>query len=151
MVLLGGTDPIDAAESGDVKSCLLFHVNRESLTPNGESALRDKGIVVVPHLLLCSIEALAADSLADPEVSRRLAAADPDEGQAAADLRSDWRQKLLASWERVLARTKEEQCTAHEAAVRIAAEGLVQTSRGRLTPPPEPNSHQEDTADPITA
>jgi hypothetical protein len=151
MVLLGGTDPIDAAASRDVKSCLLFHVNRESLTPDGESALRDKGIVVVPNLLLCSIEVLAADSLADPDVSRSLASAGTEDRQAGADLRSSWRQKLLASWERVLARTKEEQCTAHEAVVRIAAEGLVQASRGRLEPPSESLPPQEDTSDSVTA
>lgn len=133
IVLLGGSDPIDAPESADIKSCLVFHVNRESLTPSGERALRDKGIVVVPHLLICSIEALAADSLSDPDTAGRLAHSSADELAALGpELRTHWRQRLLAAWESILAKTKEEQCSAHEAAVRIAAEGLVRISRARL-------------------
>jgi hypothetical protein len=132
-VLLGGTEPIDTLNSADVKSCLLFQVNRETLTPGGENALREKGIVVVPHLLLCSIEVLAADSLADDDLSLSIAQSGTEElSTLGAELRSGWRQRLLAAWERVLARTKEEQCGAREAAVRIAAEALVQASRGRL-------------------
>jgi hypothetical protein len=139
---LGGSDPISEADTADIKSCLLFHVNRESLTPQGENALRAKGIVVVPHILLCSIEVLAADSLSDPDISSRVENSNPDELAAlGAELRSVWRHRLLAAWERVLARTKEEQCSAHAAAVRIAAEGLIQTSRTRFaaaaTLPPE--------------
>lgn len=153
IVLLGGTDPIDEDRSGDVKSCLLFHVNRESLTPGGETALREKGIVVVPHLLLCSIEVLAADSLSEEDIARNIANCDSDQLEdLGAELRSSWRHRLLAVWERVLATTKEEQCSAHEAAVRIAAEELVQISRGRiespstLLPAEEPSSSMPETS-----
>ncbi len=153
MVLLGGGEPITSERAPDIKSCLLFHLHRESLTAEGETALRARGIVVVPRILLCSIEELAADSLADPSSSKAIAAAQPQEAEEAAlKLRSAWRQKLLGAWERILAKTKEEQCTAHHAAVRLAAQCMIDQSKRRLSASATPRtSSPEPPAPPAEA
>lgn len=147
LILLGGSEPITAEGASAIKSCLLFHVHRESLTSEGEKALREKGIVVVPHLVLCSMEILAADSLAAPGAAARLTQLTADDfAEAEQELRSGWRHRLLAAWDRVLAKTKEEQCSAHEAVVRLAASGLVQFSRNRLDIAQFPPNASEDPA-----
>jgi glutamate dehydrogenase/leucine dehydrogenase len=133
IVLLGGGEAITPDRAGEIKSCLLFHLHRESLTADGETALRARGIVVVPRLLLCSVEELAADSLSDPAEAAAIEAAAPQElEERAQKLRSTWRQKLLAAWERILAKTKEEQCSAHHAAVRLSAQCLIEHAKRRL-------------------
>jgi hypothetical protein len=139
IILLGGGDPITSDRTADVKSCLLFHLHRESLTADGETALRARGIVVVPRLLLCSIEELAATSLADLSLSTAIAAAEPQElEEMTHKLRSSWRQRLLAAWERILAKTKEEQCSAHHAAVRLSSQCLIEHGKRRLRAAEEP-------------
>ncbi len=135
LILLGGA-PIAPEAIPEIKSCLIFHLHREGLTPESENALRDRGIVVVPRLLLSSIEELAADALSHDDLCRTLSSLDPPEAdEAGRRLQKEWRQHLLASWERILAKTKEEQCTAHAAALRIGSEALIKASRLRLSAP----------------
>ncbi len=144
VVLLGGNDKLTAESAGEIKSSLAFHVHRESLTSEGEKALRNRGTVVVPRLLLRSVEELAAHSLSDPALSHALTSSDEHTvGELTEQTRGEWRQRLLACWERILAKTKEEQCTSHEAVLHLGARELISTIKVRQESRPEapPNTH----------
>jgi hypothetical protein len=145
LVLLGGGEPITADRAPETRASVVFHLHRESLAPEGERALRERGILVVPHLLLASAEELAAASLAEPASIRALLEADSEGAQNITQrLRATWRAQLLAAWERILARSRDEHCSPHSAAVRVAADGLLNLLQTRLSIPgvPEPSAAQ---------
>jgi transketolase len=126
VVLLGGGDAITAANAADLRCSVVFPLHRDSLTLSGELALRDRAVMVVPHLLLSSAEELAAASLADPEYHRRVSSADSQSLPRLLDeFRSGLRHKMLVAWDQIQARAKEERSIATRAALSLAADRLL--------------------------
>jgi len=145
LVLLGGGDPITAENAPEIRASVVFHIHRDSLTAEGERVLRERGILVVPHILLSSAEELAASQLADPQTVRALVSAGPDDLAAISqDLRAAWRAGLLGAWERVMARSRDDQCSPQSATVRIAAERLAETLKARVRKPGVPASSSSE-------
>jgi hypothetical protein len=144
LILLGGGDTITADRASEIRASVVFHLHRDSLTAQGDRLLRERGILVIPHLLLSSAEELAAASLSKPEILQSILSADEQSLKSISqNLRASWRGSLLTAWERILAKSRDEQCSPHSASVRLAAQTLVEMLRTRLGTPGLPTSKRD--------